>query len=377
LHSAVAVLRLPISAVRVQVAHEETMTTYKAVMLTQQGGPDVLRIVEQERAPLKAGELRVRVLATGAGGTDVTMRRGSYPYAPPIPFVPGYEAIGEVEEIGEGVSGWALGDRAAALLVHGGYAEELVRPAHQFVHVPRLLDVGPALALILNYVTAYQAIHRTAHVSRGQTVLVNAANGGVGTALVELLVLAGATVYAAAADKHHAMLRAMGAIPIEGRTVDADISLRALLPEGCDVAFDGLNGRFAGQCRRATKRGGRVIGYGFSGSKGTLSTVMGMASLFLGSWLSGKKPSFYGITLLYRRDPTPFCEDLPKLFDLLAAGKLKPKIAARLPLLAARRAAEMLEGGGLEGKIVHLASEGILIGETQAPTSDEAARTSA
>ncbi len=82
-----------------------------------------------------------------------------------------------------------------------------------------------------------------------------------------------------------------------------------------------------------------------------------MIALHLGAPLAGRRGTFYGITLLYRRDPRPFHEDLPKLFDLLAHGAIRPAIAARLPLLAARRAAELLEAGGVEGKIVHLASQ--------------------
>jgi NADPH2:quinone reductase len=340
------------------------MTTYRAVMLTKKGGPEVLQPVELPLVDPGPGEVRIAVRATGAGGTDVIMRRGTYPYAPPIPFVPGYEVVGDVEALGPGVTGLRAGQRVAALLVHGGYAEKVVRPAAEFVPVPDGVDDAHAVALILNYVTAYQALHRTAAVQAGQHVLVTGANGGVGTAALELCRLAGVHALGAASAKHHAAVRALGATPVEGRAAPVDQGVLAVRPEGVDIALDGLGGPYVAQCIRATRRGGAVVAYGFSGATrngqpSNLATLSGVLSLFVGGPLRGRKGKFYGITRLYRKDPKPFLEDLPKLFDLAAAGKLSPAIAARLPLLAAREANEMLERGGIEGKIVHLASLGL------------------
>ncbi|HEX4335072.1 MAG TPA: zinc-binding dehydrogenase [Polyangiaceae bacterium] len=329
-------------------------------MLTGRGGPEVL---ERVSLPVKApgtGEVRLRVRATGAGGTDVTMRRGRYAFAPPYPFVPGYEVLGDVEAIGEGVDGVRVGERVAALVVHGGYAEKIVVPARAVVPVPDGLDDGEAIALVLNYVTAYQAIHRTAVVKAGQTALVTGASGGVGTALVELLGLAGLRVIGAASLKHHDLVRELGATPIDGRGGPLDESVRRLIPGGVDVAFDTLGGSFVTECVRATRRGGTVVGVGFSGTMqngiprrfGVLHTLM---SVFVGARLRGRRGAFYGITLSYRKDPRPFREDLRTLFSLLAERKIAPRIAARLPLLAARDASELLERGGVPGKIVHLA----------------------
>jgi NADPH:quinone reductase-like Zn-dependent oxidoreductase len=135
-----------------------------------------------------------------------------------------------------------------------------------------------------------------------------------------------------------------------------------LLPEGVDAAFDIVGGNGTAECIRATKRGGIVVGYGFvgtmkDGKQSTGLVLLTLWSALIGSRLAGRRGAFYGITGLYRRDPRPFREDLPKLFDLLARGQIKPKIAARLPLLEARRGNEMLEAGGLKGKIVLLAPE--------------------
>jgi NADPH:quinone reductase-like Zn-dependent oxidoreductase len=338
-------------------------TTYRAVMLMRRGGPEVLEEVTLPLVEPGPGEVRIAVRATGAGATDLTMRRGRYPFAPPIPFVPGYEVIGEVEAAGRDAGDLRVGDRVAALTVHGGYAEKLVRPAKEFVRVPPGLDDGEAVALILNYVTAYQAIHRVAGASAGDTALVTGASGGVGTAALDLLRAAGIQAYGAASAARHDLVRSLGATPIEGRAARIDRALRAVLPRGVDLALDGLGGRFVRQCIRATRRGGSVVGYGFSGATdaagrpSTLAWWRGMIALLLGARLVARRGRFYGITLLYRRDPAPFREDLPKLFDLLGRGVIRPRIAARLPLLAARRASELLERGGVEGKIVHLAAQ--------------------
>jgi NADPH2:quinone reductase len=335
------------------------MTNYRAVMLTQRGGPEVLELVELPVTDPGPGEVRVRVLATGAGGTDVTMRRGNYRFAPPIPFVPGYEVVGDVEALGPGVTELQIGQRVAALVVHGGYAEKIVRPAREFVPVPEGLDPGEVVALVLNYVTAYQAIHRVARVKAGDTALVTGASGGVGAAALELLRVAGVRAFGASSPARHEFVRSLGATPVDSRGAAIHEGLRAVEPSGVDAAFDGLGGRFAGQAVRATRRGGVVVGYGFSGATkdgrpDTRAFMRGMLSLLVGAPLLGRRGRFYGITLLYRRDPEPFRQDLPKLMAMLRAGQIKPRIAARLPLLAAREAGERLERGGIEGKIVHL-----------------------
>ncbi len=333
------------------------MTTMRAVMLTKQGGPEVLETVELPLPSPGPGEVRVKVLATGVGSTDITMRRGTYPYAPKIPFVPGYESVGLVEAIGSGVTDLKEGDRVCALLVHGGYATHVVRGAEHWVKVPEGLDDAEAVSLILNYVTAFQMIEREAKLQPGQWTLVNAANGGVGQALLDLLRARGVNVIGAASKSKHDLVRSYGATPVEGRGVALDVSVRAIRAEGVDAAFDGVGGAQTGQCVRATRRGGITVWYGFVGATGLPALVRSAFSCFLGSRLTGRRGSFYGITRLYRQNPQPFHEDLAKLFELLAAKKITPRIAERLPLLDARKANERLEAGNIEGKLVLVAGQ--------------------
>jgi NADPH2:quinone reductase len=332
-------------------------TTYRAVMLTGKGGPEVLREVDLPLAEPGPGEVRIAVSATGAGGTDILMRRGFYPYAPRKPFVPGYEVVGVVEALGAGVSAPRIGQRVAALVVHGGYAEKLVRPADQFVPVPDNVDDATAVALILNYATAWQAIHRIAKVKPGDSGLVAGATGGVGTAMLEVLRLIGARTIGAAGVKRHDLVRSLGATPVDARSGAYDAAVRRIVPQGVDITFDNLGGRFAGQNVRATRKGGLIVGIGFAATgNGFTAVPVSLAQLFGGALLAGRRATFFGITQLYRKDPLPFREDLANLFALAGSGAIKPRIAARLPLLAARQAAEMMERGGSEGKIVHLAA---------------------
>lgn len=331
--------------------------TYRAVMLTKKGGPGVLETVELPVQAPGPGQVRVKVRACGVGFTDVIMRTGYYPYAPKMPFVPGYDVVGEVEAVGPGVTSLAVGQRVAALTVHGGYAELLVREAEHFVPVPEGLDDAEVVALILNYVTAYQMVHRSAEMKPGQSALVTGANGGVGTALLELMRNHDVRVVGAAGSKRHDVVRALGATPIEGREAPVDAGALAVVPGGVDASFDGLGGAYTGQCVRATRRGGAVVSYGFtqtvgSSGSGNLGAARGAMALFVGAPLRGRRGIFYGITKIYREDPKPFREDLPKLFEMLECKEISPRIAGRMPLLAAREANERVERGGVDGKLV-------------------------
>lgn len=332
------------------------MPTMNAVMLTRKGGPEVLQTVELPLPSPGPGEVRVRVHATGVGSTDVTMRRGSYPYAPPIPFVPGYESVGTVDAVGAGVTTLREGDRVCALLVHGGYATHVVRGAEHWVKVPAGLDDAEVVSLILNYGTAFQMIHREAKLQRGQSALVNAANGGVGQALLDLLRAHGVEAIGAASPSKHELVKSYGARAIEGRSAPLDLGVRVLEPAGVDAAFDAVGGRQTGECVRATRRGGTTVWYGFMGAQGLPRLAQSALSIFVGARLTGRRGAFYGITMLYRKNPQPFREDLPKLFALLGEGKIKPRIAQRFGLLEAAAANERLERGGIDGKLVLVAS---------------------
>src|SRR5512139_3906833 len=193
--------------------------TYRATVLTDKGGPEVLQVQELPVPEPGPGEVLVRVRASGVGSTDIIMRRGTYQFAPKIPFTPGYEVVGNVEALGAGVQTLHPGQRVAALAVHGGYGEVVVRGAEEFIPVPDGLDDADVVALILNYATAFQMVERVAKLENGQLALVTGANGGVGTALLELLRLRGMRAIGAASPAKHDLIRSFGATPIPSRGV--------------------------------------------------------------------------------------------------------------------------------------------------------------
>ena len=132
------------------------------IIVTHYGGPDALQVVEEECPEPKRGEVRVRVLAAGVALPDILAREGIHPETPRLPFTPGWDLVGVVDRLGDGVSGIALGQRVAAMPIHGAYAEFVCLPQHVLVPVPAGLDPTQAVSLILNYITAYQMLHRSA-----------------------------------------------------------------------------------------------------------------------------------------------------------------------------------------------------------------------
>jgi NADPH2:quinone reductase len=326
--------------------------TYRAVMLTKKGGPEVLQVVELPVEQPGPGQLRVRVRAAGVGVTELSMLAANYIYAPKIPFVPGYEIAGVVEAIGAGVKGFELGQRVAAMTVYGGFSELLVREAEHFLPIPRGVSDRDAAAVVLNFGTAWQMIHRVAKVQAGQTALVTGAAGGVGTAALQLLRLAGVKTYGAASLPKHDTVRSLGATPIDYRSGSIDRLTRELEPGGVDYVFDAVGGANIGPCIGALKRGGMVVGFGFLAAAGQFAKLAMFANLFVGARLRGRRSAFYGITMLYRKDPKPLREDLPKIFALLSEKKIDPKVTQVFPLLEARQAIELLAAGSFEGKMV-------------------------
>jgi NADPH:quinone reductase len=327
-------------------------STYRAMMITRPGGPEVLAPVDLPLREPGLGELRVRIHACGVGATDLTMLAGKYAFAPKLPVVGGYEIAGRVEALGEGVQGFHVGQRVAALTVYGGYAEQLVRGAENFVPVPDEVSDEQAAAAILNYVSAWQMIHRLAKVQSNDSALVTGAGGGVGTALLQLLHLAGVRTYGAASLPKHELVAKLGSTPIDYRSGPINHLVRAHEPAGVDFAFDALGGANINTCIRAVRRGGAVTGYGFTAAKSKPAQARMFFDLFIGSRLRGRRGSFYGISLWYRKDKKPFLEDLPKIFALVARREIEPVIAARLPLCEARKALELLSTGSVQGKIV-------------------------
>jgi NADPH:quinone reductase-like Zn-dependent oxidoreductase len=326
---------------------------YKSIIVTARGGPEALQVIENDLRPPSAGEARIRILATGVCQDDVAARIGNRPFLPKIPFVPGYTMLGVVDAIGEGVTEVAVGDRVAALTNYGSYAEYIYWDQERLVHVPTALDPAEAVTLILNYLVAYQVLHRAAQVKAGDKVLIIGASGGVGTAFLQLGKLAGLSMYGIASKSKHHILAEMGAIPIDYHTQDFVEVIPQAEPKGIDFVFNGMAEEYLRRGLAVLRRGGTLVHYGAPQSFSRFLLLMAKFILF-NLLPNGKAIKGYGT---HRVDIDLLKQDWAKLFKLLEEGKIKPIIAAKFPILEAARANELLESGQVIGNVVLLAPE--------------------
>src|SRR5512144_1726000 len=190
------------------------------IIVTHYGGPDALRVVEEECPEPKDGEVRVRVLAAGVSLPDIMAREGIHPETPPVPFTPGWDLVGVVDRLGAGTSGVEPGQIVAAMPIHGAYAGFVCLQQHELVQVPPGLDAAEVVCLVLNYITAYQMMHRSAKVRPGQRALIHGAAGGVGTALLQLGRLAGLEMYGTCSSRGALAVSELGGTPIDYRNQD-------------------------------------------------------------------------------------------------------------------------------------------------------------
>jgi len=353
----------------------------KRVVVDHYGGPEVLKVVEDEDPRPGPGEVRVRVLAAGVSFTDSQLRAGTYLGVPKPPFTPGYELVGVVEELGPGCTRLKVGDRIGALTVWGADAERVCVPEVNAVEVPEDLDPAEVVSLVFTYMTAYQVLHRMGKAKRGETVLVHGAAGRVGTAVLELGAVAGLRMYGTCSARDRAAVERLGAVAIDYRTEDFLARVRELPGKGVDVVLDGLGGTTSLRSFRALRPGGRLVVYGHYSTlahgrksrRAWIEWYATTATVALWGLLSPRRRvSAYRIQKLREghqvlprsgrrralpvgggpRDPGWFREDFSVLLELLRAGKIHPVVAERLPLDDARRAHELLEESASVGKLV-------------------------
>jgi NADPH:quinone reductase len=338
-------------------------------------------MVEEEDPRPGPGEVRVRVLAAGVSYTDAMLRVGSYLGVPKPPFTPGYELVGEVEELGPGCTRLRERDRIGALTVWGADAERVCVLEANAVEVPEDIDPAQILSLVFTYMTAYQLLHRTARVKSGETVLVHGAAGRVGTAVLELGAVAELRMYGTCSARDGAAVERLGAVAIDYRNEDFLARVRELTRDGVDVVLDGFGGALSLRSFRALRPGGRLVVYGHSGTvvdgrkswRGWTKWYATTATVAVWGLLSPRRR-----VLVYRvqklreghqvlpvsgrrralpvgggpRNPEWFREDFRTLLELLRAGKIHPLVAERLPLSEARHAHELLESSAEKGKLV-------------------------
>jgi len=326
---------------------------YKSVVATSRGGPETLQIVQNDLRPPAPGEARVKILAVPVCQDDIAARIGNRPFLPKLPFVPGYSFLGVVDAIGERVGNVSVGDRVAALTRLGGYAEYIYCAAEKLVLVPKNLDPAQAVVLMLNYLVAYQVLHREARVKAGDSAAIIGASGGVGTAFLQLGRLAGVNMYGLSSPAKHDVVTAHGATPIDYHSQDFVDVIRRIEPEGIDFVFNGMGDEYFARGLAVLKRGGALVAYGAPQS--FLRFLLLVAKLLYYNTLPNKKSiKGYGT---HRGDVEQYKQDWTTLFRLLDEGKIAPVIAERFPILEAAQANRLLESGGVTGNIVLLSPE--------------------
>ena len=342
----------------------------KRVVVERFGGPEVLKVVEEDAPQPGPGQVRVRVLAAGVSFPDALIRAGTYLGGPKPPFTPGYELVGVVEKLGPGCSRLREGDRIGALTVWGADAESVCVAEKYAVRVPEDLDPAEVVSVIFPYMTAYQMLHRTARVKSGETVLVHGAAGRVGTAALELGAVAGVRLIGTASARDRSAVEGLGAIFIDYRNEDFLARTRELTDgKGVDVVIDGIGGKVSLRSFRALRIGNQITGdpggrlivmgnyntmvQGRKSWRGWLEWYPATAITWLWGTLSPRRRvNGYRIQILRIPHQQWFQEDFDVLLELLRAGKIHPVVAERLPFSEARHAHELLESSAARGKLV-------------------------
>src|SRR5215471_488551 len=285
----------------------------RVVQVRRFGDADGLAVVDAPLPVAGPGEVRVRALASGLEYTDVVIRRHLYPQtsARRPPFVLGYDVVGEIDQLGDGVSGFQPGDRVADMTVLGSNAAYRTLRADSLTRVPADVDAAEAATLILSWTTAYQLLHRAARVEQGQRVLVQGAAGAVGQALLVLGRMAGLELWGTARAEHAALIRELGATPIDYRRED----FTRVVPAGFDVVFDGVGEDGYRRSFAALKRRGLLCAYGYTAAVQPRhrlpATLIWLARVYLWRklrswWPGGKSFRLYSINLMRAQHPSRF-----------------------------------------------------------------------
>ncbi|MBZ6200954.1 medium chain dehydrogenase/reductase family protein [Streptomyces olivaceus] len=344
--------------------HTATPTTVTAseVVLPGKVEPEGLEVRTHELPAPDKGQVVLRMEATGVSFAEQQMRRGKYFDQPPFPFVPGYDLVGTVVGTGPGADPELVGRRFAAVTKTGAWASHLVVDAADLMPVPDGIDPAAAETVIVNGVTAWQMLHRTAKVRAGGTIVVLGANGGVGSTLVQLARHAGITVIGTASPRHHEALRELGVSPVDYRDPDMYARIRELAPDGVDAVFDHIGGPAIEDSWQLLRRGGTLVSYGTAASKDEEGNSQApVLKLFarLGAWNAmpnGKGAHFYNLWAGKRRCQTSWqrrmTEDFTQVLRLVADGSLTPQIAATFPLADTVAALRLAESRTVAGKVV-------------------------
>jgi synaptic vesicle membrane protein VAT-1 len=339
----------------------------RAVVVPRTGRPDVLEIRDWPVPPVGADEVRIAVRAAGLNFADLMARAGLYPAAPPPPFVLGYEVAGEVESIGDGVSGLALGQRVMAGVRFGGQAELATAHHRDVMPLPERLSFEQGAAFCVNYATAYAALIIMGGLRPSNRVLIHSAAGGVGLACTQVAHNVGAEIFGTASAAKHEAIRAHGVHhPIDYRTQDFSTEVRRLTDgQGVDVVIDARGPTSFRKDYRILRPGGRLIMCGLSDAfneqgrsiPAAVSGLLRLPTSTMPWWNAGRmlnqNRGVFGLNLLswWRREGGMDRITEPLLADL-ETGRLRPVVAESFPFARASDAHRYVAERRNIGKVV-------------------------
>jgi NADPH:quinone reductase-like Zn-dependent oxidoreductase len=338
----------------------------RAVVISEHGGPEVLRVERRPDPVAGPGQVRIAVRAAGINFADLMARAGIYPDAPSPPCVVGYEVAGEVDAVGAGVEGLAVGDRVIAGTRFGGYAELVAVDVGQAIALPEELGFEQGAAFPVNYATAHAALVIMGGLKPGERVLIHAAAGGVGIAATQIAARIGAEIFGTASATKHEAIRAQGvAHPIDYRTDDfATEAMRASGGVGLDLIIDAIGPSSFRKDYRILRPGGRLVMYGLAeaqtGERRDLAAlVRGLARMPLATmpwWKSvqmmSENKGVFGLNMLKWWDDEGLDRVLEPLREELARGDFAPVVAAAFPFERAADAHRFLGERRNVGKVV-------------------------
>jgi synaptic vesicle membrane protein VAT-1 len=336
-------------------------------VITKHGGPEVLQVEERPDPAVSAGEVRIAVSAAGINFADLMARSGVYPDAPSPPCVIGYEVAGEIESVGDGVEGFAEGDRVLAPIRFGGYAELATVPAADAVPLPDDTTFEQGAAFPVNYGTAYAGLVIMGGLREGDRVLIHAAGGGVGIAATQIAKARGAEVFGTASGSKHEAIRAQGVDhPIDYRTGDfAQEVSRITDGDGVDVIMDALGPASFRKDYRLLRPGGRLIMFGIADAQtgpgrdiGALVGNLARMPLATVPWwkslsMMNENKGVFGLNMLHWWDREGSVRRLVEpLSEGLESGELEPVISETFPFERAGDAHDFIQQRRNVGKVI-------------------------
>jgi synaptic vesicle membrane protein VAT-1 len=334
----------------------------RQIVIPRIGGPEVLEVREAADPEPKAGEVRVRVHASGVNFADVMARLGLYQDAPPLPAVVGYEIAGVVDAVGDGVTRAKSGDRVIGLCRFGGYADVVVLPEAQVFACPPRLSFTQAAAIPVNYLTAWLMLVELGNVQARHTVLVHSAAGGVGQAALQVCKLRGATVIGTASKAKHERLQSLGVSAcVDPSTEDVAAVVRERTNgRGVDIALDAIGGRSFKRSYAVLAPMGRLFMFGISSfapgqRRSVIAALRGVIGMprFGAIGLMQDNRGVFGVNLGRLWDEIAVLDDaMAAILGHAQSGVLDPVVDSEVPMAEAARAHERLQSRGSFGKVL-------------------------